>query len=140
MARNAGSEEYDDPVVSSGQTMSEYEYAVNLFDDGKPHYYQLDTSDGITVRYYIMKSSDGVIRSAFDACDVCWPEGKGYVQDGDTMVCRNCGRAFPSTQINEVKGGCNPAPLRRTVADGKVVLLRDDILKGSSYFNVPAGR
>jgi hypothetical protein len=46
-----------------------------------------------------MKSADGVIRAAYDACDVCYRERKGYHQEGDDMVCNNCGRHFPSTSI-----------------------------------------
>ena len=89
----------------------------------------------ITVRYFILKSSDGIVRAAFDACDVCWPAGKGYYQDGDSMVCRNCGRRFHSVLINEVKGGCNPAPLTRSVDGDQLVIKVDDILKGKPYFN-----
>ena len=37
--------------------------------------------------------------------------------------------------VNEVKGGCNPAPLNRKVEDGKVVLQINDILSGKQYFD-----
>jgi len=76
-----------------------------------------------------------VIRAAFDACDVCWREGKGYYQQGDFMVCRNCGRQFASVKVNEVKGGCNPAPLERAIVGDKLVIKAADIVKGSQYFN-----
>ncbi|MGD9215945.1 MAG: DUF2318 domain-containing protein [Desulfobacteraceae bacterium] len=89
----------------------------------------------LTVRYFILKSSDGVIRAAFDACDVCWPAGKGYYQKGDEMVCRNCGRRFASVLVNEVQGGCNPAPLNRRVEGDQLILRVEDILTGKSYFN-----
>ncbi|RJX30557.1 MAG: DUF2318 domain-containing protein [Desulfarculus sp.] len=106
-----------------------------LFDDGKARHFKYDAPGGITVRYFVIKSSDGVIRAAFDACDVCWPENKGYFQEGDNMVCANCGRRFPSVQVNVVRGGCNPAPLNRSVVEGKVVLKVADILEGRRYFN-----
>ena len=107
---------------------------VSTFDDGKTHYFQHKTGD-ITIRYFVLKSADGVIRAAFDACDVCWPAGKGYAQDGDFMVCRNCGQRFHSTKVNEVKGGCNPAPLERRVENGKLIIRVSDILEGKSYFD-----
>jgi uncharacterized membrane protein len=66
---------------------------------------------------------------------VCWPANKGYFQEGDFMVCRNCGRRFASVKVNEVKGGCNPAPLRRAVNNNQVVLRVADILEGRPYFN-----
>ena len=110
-------------------------YPVELFADGKARHFSYKADDAITIQYFVLKSSDGVIRAAFDACDVCWPSGKGYQQSGDVMVCRNCGRKFASIKVNEVKGGCNPAPLNRKVEDGKVVLQINDILTGKQYFN-----
>ena len=110
-------------------------YPVELFADGKARHFRYKVDDAITIQYFILKSSDDVIRAAFDACDVCWPAGKGYRQSGDAMVCVNCGRRFASVLVNDVKGGCNPAPLERKVVDGKVVLQVNDILSGKQYFN-----
>ena len=109
-------------------------FPASLFDDGQARHFRYQHND-ITIRYFILKSSDGIIRAAFDACDVCWPAGKGYYQEGDFMVCRNCGRRFASVLVNEVKGGCNPAPLDRGIAGDKLVIHVNDILKGRQYFN-----
>ncbi|CAB5119511.1 hypothetical protein D3OALGA1CA_2503 [Olavius algarvensis associated proteobacterium Delta 3] len=119
----------------SASTATHVSYPVSQFNDGQARHFEYKTSDGITVKYFILKSSDGIIRAAFDACDVCWPSGKGYYQDGDHMVCRNCGRRFASVLVNEVKGGCNPAPLTRTVQGEQLVLQVNDILEGRQYFN-----
>ena len=120
------------PSAEGSKTVS---YPVALFDDGQARHFRHRVDDHLTVNYFILKSSDGIIRSAFDACDVCWPAGKGYVQSGDFMVCRNCGRRFASVRVNEVKGGCNPAPLNRKVVDGRIVILVEDIEKGKGYFD-----
>ena len=102
-------------------------------DDGKAHYFVYE-KDGFEVKFFLLKSGDGVIRAAFDACDVCFREKKGYTQDGDFMVCNNCGQRFHSSRINEVKGGCNPSPLERT-SDGTTVTIRErDIMAGRGYF------
>ncbi len=114
-------------------------YAVSLFADGKARHFQFaDADSNTTIAYFILKSTDGVIRAAFDACDVCWQAGKGYYQEGDSMVCRNCGRRFASVKVNEVKGGCNPAPLERAIEGDQVVIRVEDIKKGAAYFNFPA--
>jgi uncharacterized membrane protein len=110
------------------------DFPTALFSDGIARHFEYKQND-TTVRYFILKSSDGVIRAAFDACDVCWPAGKGYYQDGDTMVCRNCGRRFASVMVNEVKGGCNPAPLTREIVGDKLVIQTRDILEGKQYFD-----
>ena len=114
---------------------AEVTYPVKLFADGKAKHFQYKIDRGLTIKYFVLKSSDGVLRAAFDACDVCWPEGKGYFQKGDFMVCRNCGQRFVSIRVNEVKGGCNPAPLAREIKEGNVVIKVSDLLEGSRYFN-----
>ena len=120
--------------VAKHMDVATISYPVSQFDDGKAHHFNYK-SDGIDIRYFVLKSSDVVLRAAFDACDVCWPEGKGYYQDGDDMVCRNCGRRFASIRINEVKGGCNPSPLKRSVENDHLRIAVDDILEGKPYFD-----
>ena len=101
--------------------------------DGKAHFYSYDAG-GTQVKYFILKSSDGTVRAAFDACDVCYAQKKGYHQEGDEMVCNNCGRRFPSTKINEVEGGCNPSPVDRTITGETLVLKTADLQAGVQYF------
>jgi uncharacterized membrane protein len=55
------------------------------------------------------------------------------------LVCRYCGRQFRSTRVNEVRGGCNPAPLNRKIANGKVIIQSADLLQGRSYFDLSKG-
>jgi uncharacterized membrane protein len=121
--------------VAATVNAAEVRLPVAQFEDGEARHFD-HQFDGLTVRYFIVKSSDGVVRAAFDACDVCWPAGKGYVQEGDVMICRNCGRRFASTQINEVKGGCNPAPLKRVIDGDQLVIQVADIAEGKSYFKL----
>ena len=114
---------------------AEFSFPLSQFADGKARHYTYSAPGGITIKYFIIKSSDGVIRAAFDACDVCWPSGKGYQQEGDNLVCRNCGKKFTSKLVGEVKGGCNPAPLKRTIRGNQLVIQTKDILEGRNYFN-----
>ncbi len=106
---------------------------LSTFDDGLAHFYTYDVGE-TTVRFFVLKSSDGVVRAAFDACDVCFAARRGYRQEGNEMVCNNCGRRFPAVLINEVRGGCNPAPLDRTVEGDDLVIRVDDIAAGAGYF------
>lgn len=106
---------------------------INKINDGKAHYFSYK-AQGKTIKFFVLKSRDGVIRAAFDACDVCFPKRKGYTQAGDYMICNNCGQRFHSTKINVLKGGCNPAPLRRTNKGQDLVIAVADIQTGSRYF------
>ncbi|MFH1722801.1 MAG: DUF2318 domain-containing protein [Candidatus Altiarchaeota archaeon] len=121
---------------------------ISKINDGIAHFYEYPSSTGKTIRFFVLKSKDGIIRAAFDACDVCFREGKGYRQEGDFMVCNNCGQRFASDKINEIKGGCNPAPLDRHVennayetialanppGDAYLVIEKSDIEGGVGYF------
>ena len=82
---------------------------ISLSDlTGTAKFFDYKLADNKPVRFFVMKSSDGVYRAALDACDTCYHAKKGYHQEGDDMICNNCGLHFHSSQINEVHGGCNP--------------------------------
>jgi uncharacterized membrane protein len=106
---------------------------INKVNDGKAHYFKTKSNDGTIVDYFLVQSEDGVIRAAIDSCDVCYRSGKGYVQEGNVMVCTNCGRRFATDRINEVKGGCNPAPLKRVVDGENLVISMKDINSNAWY-------
>ena len=109
-------------------------FPVSEFQDGKARHFNFKISPNQSIRFFVIKSSDGVIRAAFDACEVCYRAKKGYAQQGDNMVCLNCGMKFKSVKVNEVTGGCNPSALKRTVKDGKVIINQQDLLVGEKYF------
>jgi hypothetical protein len=59
-----------------------------------------------------VKASDGTIRTAFNTCQVCYSSGRGYYkQEGDLLVCQNCGNTFGMDDVEVTKGGCNPFPI-----------------------------
>lgn len=73
-----------------------------------------------------VKASDGTIRTAFNTCQVCYDSGRGYYkQQGDKLVCQNCGNTFQLDQIEKIKGGCNPVPIleeNKTEDDANIVI------------------
>ena len=109
------------------------EIPVAAIGDGKAHHYQVQAEDGTMVTFFVLKSADGILRAAIDSCDVCFRSGLGYYQEGDNMVCKNCGQKFASNKINVIKGGCNPAPLDRTVIGDKLVINMRDINMNTWY-------
>jgi uncharacterized membrane protein len=101
--------------------------------DGAAKFYSADVA-GTSVGYFLVQEPGGEVRAAFDACDVCYPAKKGYTQDGDVMVCNNCGRRFPTEGIGTVEGGCNPSPLEAKVKAGEVVITAGALAEGARYF------
>ena len=102
-------------------------------NDGQAHFYSFDAG-GTSVKYFVLADKNGKVRAALDACEVCFAQKKGYHQEGDTMVCNNCGKVFPSDQINVITGGCNPIPLDKTISGGQLTITTDSLQQGVQYF------
>lgn len=128
-AATIGHDPYPLAVAENGQVR----LPLSTFDDYKAHYYTF-MHEGNSIEFFVLKSKDGTVRAAFNACDVCYAAKKGYTQDGDYMICNNCGRRFPADQINVVQGGCNPSPLDRSVEGDTLIIEEADILAGMGYF------
>lgn len=100
----------------------------------KAKFFDYKLPDNKPVRFFVIRSSDGQYRAAMDACDMCYHAKKGYHQEGDDMVCNNCGLHFHSSQINEKHGGCNPVGLPRTIEGNQLVIKASEIESRGSYF------
>lgn len=109
--------------------------ATSTFDDGQAHFYRRSTDHG-EVRFFIIKTADGKIRAAFDACEICHKERRGFRQARQMMVCNYCGRSSPVTQIDPGRVGrdCNPVPIEATVEGEQVLLKATSLLNGTRYF------
>jgi uncharacterized membrane protein len=101
---------------------------------GKARFYEYKTAAGKSVRFFAMRSPDGAYRAALDSCDVCFAAKEGYRQEGEDMVCNKCGNHFHSSQINEVRGGCNPVGLERKVAGDRLSIDARELEAGATYF------
>jgi uncharacterized membrane protein len=108
---------------------------ISLSDlGGTAKFFDYKLSDNKPIRFFVIKSSDGVYRAALDACDTCYHAKKGYHQEGDDMICNNCGLHFHSSQINEVHGGCNPVGLPRTIEGNQIVIKASELESRGGYF------
>ena len=66
----------------------------------------------IDMELIAVKASDGTVRTAFNTCQVCYDSGRGYyIQEGNELVCQNCGNRFKIDQVEKQRNGCNPAPI-----------------------------
>lgn len=122
------------PAVDVKPVNGAFAFPVAAFEDGKARHFEYKHSPDQVVRFFVVKSSDGVIRAAFDACDKCFRAKKGYVQQGDNMVCINCGLKFRTDKVNVVTGGCNPVALKKNIVGPNLVIAQSDVLAGLKYF------
>ena len=94
-------------------------------------------SDGTKIKFFALKASDGSIKTAFDACDVCYSAKKGYRQEGDYMICNNCGNKYAIASLgteNKKGGGCWPGYLPSEVSGNNIVINKTDLEIGKYRF------
>lgn len=104
----------------------------------KAKFYSVEV-DGTEMEIIAVKDSDGTIRTAFNTCQVCYDSGKGYYkQEGDELVCQNCGNKFTMDQVGTVAGGCNPWPIleeNETITNDEVQISYDFLKDATSIFS-----
>lgn len=67
----------------------------------------------------MIRKGDGNYAVALDACQICgWA---GYRQQGQNVICRNCGAAIYVPSIGQA-GGCNPVAVKARVEGGKITV------------------
>ncbi|MGD9568966.1 MAG: Fe-S-containing protein [Sedimentibacter sp.] len=85
-----------------------------------------------------VKASDGTVRTAFNTCQVCYSSGRGYyVQEGDVLVCQNCGNRFKMDEVEVARGGCNPVPIfkeMKTETDSTITIPKDLLVEAEGIF------
>jgi len=94
-------------------------------------------SNGVQVKYFTVKADDGSVKTAFDACDVCYRSKKGYSQQGEDMVCNNCGNHYAINGLgtkNIKGGGCWPGYLPNKVEGDFLVIKKSDLEAGRYRF------
>ena len=84
---------------------------------------------------FAVKASDGSIRTALNTCQVCFDSGRGYYkQQGNKVVCQNCGNVFGVDDIEVIKGGCNPVPVMQEnkTEDGEYITIKKEFLEANN--------
>ena len=94
--------------------------------------------DGVKLEVIAVRAPDGSIRTAFNTCQICFDSGRGYYkQSGGALVCQNCGSRFAISQIEAVRGGCNPVPIlpeNKKIEGGSIVISREFLAQAKEIF------
>lgn len=91
--------------------------------------------NGKEISYFVAKAPDGSYKAAFNACDSCYREKKGYVQQGSVMNCINCNQKFAIDRLGpNATGGCNPGYLPIEVKGDAIAISETTLKEGAKYF------
>ncbi len=86
--------------------------------DQSLHFYTADVN-GTVIRFLVIHKTNGDYTTALDACQICGRSG--YRQEGQNVICRNCGASIYVPSIGD-HGGCNPIPVKSSVVGGEVIV------------------
>jgi high-affinity iron transporter len=86
--------------------------------DSSVHFYTADVNSTV-IRFLVIHRGNGDYATALDACQICGTAG--YRQEGQNVICRNCGATIYIPSIGE-SGGCNPIPVKSQVENGEVIV------------------
>jgi len=104
---------------------------MSEINDGTMQYYKYNV-DGVWVRFFTIRASDGSIRTAFDACLVCGDDG--YYNNGNVVVCKKCRMNIDIDDVGIISGGCNPIPLEYQTTSLEVIIEVSELENGRQYF------
>jgi high-affinity iron transporter len=101
-------------------TAEDHQVRIPLSDltDSSLHFYTADV-DGSVIRFLVIHKLNGDYSAALDACQICGTAG--YRQEGQSVICRNCGAAIYIPSIGQ-SGGCNPISVKSRVEGGEVIV------------------
>lgn len=124
---------------ADAQTISAGEYlTIQTSDIGSKAVFYPITVDGTAMEVFAIKASDGTIRTAFNTCQSCYTSGAGYYkQEGNDLVCQNCGFHFTPDEVEIQSGGCNPWPIfaaNKTVTEDSIQISYDFLKASSAIF------
>lgn len=96
-------------------------------------------SGNVNMEVIAVKATDGTIRTSLNTCQICYDSGRGYYkQEGNYLVCQNCGNRFSIDQIEKIKGGCNPVPVLeedKTENDKTITISKEYLDSQKEYFS-----
>ncbi|MBI5696649.1 MAG: DUF2318 domain-containing protein [Nitrospirae bacterium] len=100
---------------------------------GEVRFFRYETV-GKGVVFFVARSPQGDIKTAFDACITCYPHKKGYRQEEDCVVCIFCDTPFRIEELEQGKGNCVPIRIEHTLDGNAVVIERPAIEAGAAWF------
>ena len=119
--------------VSAGQDGA-VRIAIGEIKGNDAKFFEYNTSNKKSVHFFVVRTSDGVYRVATDACKVCFREKKGYHQEGDGMVCNECGHHSHIAEGAVASDSCSPEGIPRKIDGNMIVIAAADLDAKSDLF------
>lgn len=102
--------------------------------DGRVHFFTYRHA-GKNVSFLVRTDGRGALHAHLDACWSCWQYRRGYVVEGDDLVCIACRYAYPIEDEEwDFIGACAPISIPSAVEGASLVIEQAVLEKAARYF------
>ena len=125
------------------------EIPVTEVSDNNVHRYSI-VDQGLTIRFFVLRTGFGKFATAFDACYACYSYGRYYLKNGE-LICSQCDAPFPLSKLHLTRGeaepdennsgsmegnGCAPIYLPSRLSGGSIEVRLTDLQSRRKYFDI----
>jgi uncharacterized membrane protein len=137
--KNQSSEDKDNNSGNTNPVVKDSDIIIPINEITETASFYPAEINGTSLEVLAVKAPDGSIRTAFNTCQVCYSSGKGYyVQEGEFLICQNCGNRFSMDDVEITRGGCNPVPITeeyKTADSDKITISKDFLAEATVIFS-----
>ena len=102
--------------------------------DGEVHFFTY-RHDGKNVNFLIRTDGSGKLQAHLDACFSCYRYRRGYVVEGDDLVCIACRLAYSTEdEVWDFIGACAPISVHSTIEANSLVIKDRLLVRAAKYF------
>jgi len=97
-------------------------------------YYSATVND-IEIEVIAVLTSDGAILTAFNRCERCHKSGKGFFQENNEVICRQCDMRFNIDKVDFEPNSCSPVPVpdEKKIKTEKLIQIPHGVLSTYAY-------
>lgn len=122
---------------------------IDRVDDGQLHRFAWTNAEGVTIRFFALRTGLGTYATAFDACRACFDYAHYYLENNQ-LVCTQCDAPVPigflrpshvQDQVDESMSGsmegngCAPVFLPSSVERGEILISAESVNGQRKYFD-----
>ena len=89
---------------------------------------------GKRVDFFVYRDSAGAPHAVLDACRTCYRWKKGYLLDGNEVVCVKCDMRFKLDALAQGTGSCVPIQVKSELRGNSLIIPVSELEAGARYF------
>lgn len=119
---------------------SDFSYELARLEPGQTRFFSYPTSSSEQSRLLIQRDSNGIVRTAFASCMVCYSHRHEHKLKQGSLICGKCQTAMRIGDQNEritAEKGCVAVPVQASVDNNKVTVRPRAITEAFNIFAKP---